>query len=99
MAPCAARLKRPFTFNFATARLDRRRNLVSRCGIRNGIAAGGGSCVAPNDNNVQETTMSDRHVAFWPKGLPRHLSVPRTNLFYNLEVSAARYPDKTALVF
>jgi fatty-acyl-CoA synthase len=43
--------------------------------------------------------MSDRHFAFWPKGLPRHLSVPRTNLFYNLEVSATRYPDKTALVF
>jgi fatty-acyl-CoA synthase len=43
--------------------------------------------------------MSDRHLAFWPTGLPRHLSVPRTNLFYNLEVSATRYPDKTALVF
>jgi fatty-acyl-CoA synthase len=43
--------------------------------------------------------MSERHFAFWPKGLPRHLSVPRTNLFYNLEVSATRYPDKTALIF
>ena len=43
--------------------------------------------------------MSERHFASWPKGLPRHLSVPRTNLFYNLEVSATRYPDKHALVF
>jgi fatty-acyl-CoA synthase len=43
--------------------------------------------------------MSERHFAFWPRALPRHLSVPRTNLFYNLEVSATRYPDKPALLF
>jgi len=43
--------------------------------------------------------MSQRHFAAWPKGLPRHLSVPRTNLFYNLEVSTARYPDKPFLLF
>jgi len=43
--------------------------------------------------------MSQRHYASWPKGLPRHLSVPRTNLFYNLEVSSARYPDKPLLLF
>jgi fatty-acyl-CoA synthase len=43
--------------------------------------------------------MSERHFSFWPKGLPRHLSVPRTNLYYNLEVSATRYPDKTAMIF
>jgi fatty-acyl-CoA synthase len=36
---------------------------------------------------------------FWPRGLPHHLSVPRTSVYYNLEVSAARYPDKDALVF
>ncbi|RYF04398.1 MAG: long-chain fatty acid--CoA ligase [Oxalobacteraceae bacterium] len=43
--------------------------------------------------------MSQRHFAAWPKGLPRHLSVPRTNLFYNLEVASARYPDKPFLLF
>ena len=35
----------------------------------------------------------------WPKGLPKQLSVPKTSLYYNLEASAARYPDKRALVF
>ncbi|MBL8504065.1 MAG: long-chain fatty acid--CoA ligase [Rhodocyclaceae bacterium] len=43
--------------------------------------------------------MSGRHFAFWPKGQPRSLSVPATSLFYNAEVSAARYPDKPYLVF
>ena len=43
--------------------------------------------------------MSDRHLAFWPAGLPRHLTVPQTNLFYNLEVSARRYPDKPLAIF
>ncbi|WP_323144567.1 long-chain fatty acid--CoA ligase [Massilia phyllosphaerae] len=43
--------------------------------------------------------MSQRHFAAWPKGLPRHLSAPRTNLFYNLEVSSTRYPDKPFLLF
>jgi fatty-acyl-CoA synthase len=43
--------------------------------------------------------MSERHFAFWPKGLPRHLTLPQTNLFYNLEVSATRYPDKPCLIF
>src|SRR6476620_12568524 len=43
--------------------------------------------------------MSDRHLAFWPKTQPRHLSLPNTHLFYNAEVSATRYPDKPFLVF
>jgi fatty-acyl-CoA synthase len=43
--------------------------------------------------------MSDRHLAFWPKGQPKHLTVPQTSLFYNLEVSAARFPDKTFVIF
>jgi fatty-acyl-CoA synthase len=43
--------------------------------------------------------MSDRHLAFWPKTQPRHLSLPNTHLFFNAEVSAARYPDKPFLVF
>ena len=38
-----------------------------------------------------------RHYAHWPPGVPKSLSVPRTSLYYNLEVSARRYPDKCAL--
>jgi len=43
--------------------------------------------------------MSDRHLAHWPPGLPKHLTLPQTNLFYNAEVSAQRYPDKPFIVF
>jgi fatty-acyl-CoA synthase len=38
-----------------------------------------------------------RHYAVWPAGLPKTLSVPRTSLYFNLQVSARRYPDKTAI--
>ncbi|WP_119157149.1 long-chain fatty acid--CoA ligase [Caldimonas tepidiphila] len=43
--------------------------------------------------------MSDRHLAHWPTALPLHLTVPETNLYYNVEVAARRYPDKPFLVF
>ena len=43
--------------------------------------------------------MHERHAQFWPRGLPRHLTVPQTNLFYNLEVSSLRYPGKPAVLF
>ena len=43
--------------------------------------------------------MSDRHFAFWPRSLPRHMTIPETSLFYNVEVSARRFPDKPYLVF
>ncbi len=36
---------------------------------------------------------------FWPKGVPRTLPVPKTTLYYNLEVSATRYPDKVAISY
>ncbi|ADV65790.1 long-chain-fatty-acid--CoA ligase [Deinococcus maricopensis] len=36
---------------------------------------------------------------YWPANLPRTLDVPRTSLYHNLDVSAARYPEKTALHF
>ncbi|HZW23586.1 long-chain fatty acid--CoA ligase [Noviherbaspirillum sp.] len=38
--------------------------------------------------------MSDRHFAHWPAGHARTLTAPRTNLYYNVEVSATRWPDK-----
>jgi len=40
-----------------------------------------------------------RHLPFWPPGLPWHLTLPQTNVWYNVEVSAARYPDKPFIVF
>lgn len=43
--------------------------------------------------------MSAPHHAFWPPGVPRHLTVPQTNLFYNLKVAARRYPDKPLAIF
>jgi fatty-acyl-CoA synthase len=30
----------------------------------------------------------------WPKGLPKHLTVPRTTLWHNLEVATTRYADR-----
>ena len=38
-----------------------------------------------------------RHFPHWPPFVPKSLAVPRTSITYNLEVSATRYPDKTAI--
>ncbi len=43
--------------------------------------------------------MSERHFKFWPAHAMHTLDAPATNLFYNAEVSARRYPDKPFLVF
>jgi fatty-acyl-CoA synthase len=43
--------------------------------------------------------MSRTHMKFWPKGLPADITAPSTNVFYNAEVAAKRYPDKTFLIF
>jgi fatty-acyl-CoA synthase len=43
--------------------------------------------------------MFTRHYPHWPPGVPKSLPVPRTSLYYNLEVSARRYPDKGALYY
>src|SRR6266481_2810784 len=43
--------------------------------------------------------MSNAHFKFWPTHSMRWLTAPATNLFYNVEVSARRYPDKPYLVF
>lgn len=43
--------------------------------------------------------LPDRHAAHWPSGLSRHLTLPETHLFHNVEVSAARYPHKPYLIF
>jgi fatty-acyl-CoA synthase len=43
--------------------------------------------------------MFTRHYPHWPPALPKTLDVPRTSVYYNLEVSARRYPDKAAIDF
>jgi len=35
---------------------------------------------------------------FWPSKHPVNIDVPETSLFFNLSVTAARFPDKTAFV-
>jgi len=39
------------------------------------------------------------HHKIWPKRLPRRLAIPQTTLWFNLEVAAARFPDKPAYLF
>ena len=41
----------------------------------------------------------ERHLKFWPENMPRTLTYPETSLYYNLEVTAARYPAKPATIF
>lgn len=43
--------------------------------------------------------MSSSHPVHWPPGLPRHLTLPQTHVFHNLEVSAKRFPDKPFIVY
>ena len=43
--------------------------------------------------------MSWERSPYWPESVPSHLTLPETNLFYNAEVSAARYPGKPFIVF
>ncbi|MEY2685056.1 MAG: Long-chain-fatty-acid--CoA ligase [Pseudomonadota bacterium] len=48
------------------------------------------------DQQVHDTRP---HAAAWPKRLPRAITPPATSLWFNLEASATRYPDKPAIVF
>ena len=44
--------------------------------------------------------VADRpHDKIWPKRLPHTLAVPETSLWYNVEVSATRFPSKPAYTF
>ncbi|WP_417518856.1 long-chain fatty acid--CoA ligase [Marinobacter sp.] len=43
--------------------------------------------------------MFTRHYAVWPKELPKTMTLPKTSVFTNLEISALRYPDHTAIIF
>jgi fatty-acyl-CoA synthase len=43
---------------------------------------------------------SDRaHYKFWPKRMPRELTLPAHSLWRNLDITTQRYPHKTAFVF
>jgi len=52
---------------------------------------GKASAVTPSDDRP--------HAGVWPARLPRDLVVPDTTLWFNLEVSARRYPAKAAYRF
>ena len=39
------------------------------------------------------------HFRFWPRLLPRGITLPQTSLAANLEISALRYPDKPAFIY
>ncbi len=39
------------------------------------------------------------HFKVWPNRLPRELELPETSLWFNLEVTATRFPNKPAFVF
>lgn len=43
--------------------------------------------------------MDKQHERYWPPNLPRTLDLPTTTLWQNLEASAARFPDRAAVVF
>ncbi|HTE41943.1 MAG TPA: AMP-binding protein, partial [Steroidobacteraceae bacterium] len=43
--------------------------------------------------------MSDLHYKHWPKNLPHDITIPDTSLWFNIEVSATRFPDRNAIVF
>lgn len=43
--------------------------------------------------------MSSEKLRHWPEHLSSKLTLPATNLFYNAEVSARRFPDKPFLIF
>ena len=43
--------------------------------------------------------MEPDHFRFWPPGLPREMPLPATSLYRNLEATAARHPDKAAVIY
>ncbi|MFT3926866.1 MAG: long-chain fatty acid--CoA ligase [Myxococcales bacterium] len=43
--------------------------------------------------------MSDRHLTSWPPKVSPKLTLPETSVWFNLEVSATRYPNKPAIIF
>jgi fatty-acyl-CoA synthase len=50
-------------------------------------------------SDVHQPAPERPHHKIWPKRLPRELVVPDTTLFFNLEVTAKRFPNKAAYLF
>ena len=48
---------------------------------------------------MTEPTTPRPHEHIWPQRLPRKLAVPATSLWFNLDVTAKRYPDKASTLF
>ncbi len=48
---------------------------------------------------TQPTPQQIAQRSHWPRRLPQTLEVPQTSLWFNLEVSARRYPDKPATIY
>ena len=49
--------------------------------------------------SIAPTEAARPHHKIWPKRLPRELAIPNTTLWFNLEVSAARFPTKPVYLF
>jgi fatty-acyl-CoA synthase len=43
--------------------------------------------------------MEPLHYKYWPKDVPYTFTIPKTTLVHNLETSAVRYPEKTAISY
>ena len=53
------------------------------------------TAMSPGQSAAAAPAGSERpHHRHWPSRLPRELVIPQTTLWFNLEVSARRYPDK-----
>jgi fatty-acyl-CoA synthase len=57
------------------------------------------STSAPSDSHAAAQARTSLPSPYWPRHLSPHLTIPATNLFYNAEVSAARFPDKPFIYF
>jgi fatty-acyl-CoA synthase len=53
----------------------------------------------PSSPHSFEVPADRPHLRIWPRRLPYALAVPETSLWFNVEVAAARFPDKAAYVF
>lgn len=53
----------------------------------------------PLSSSVVEVPADRPHFRIWPRRLPRALTIPQTSLWFNVVISAERFPDKAAYVF
>ena len=43
--------------------------------------------------------MEPLHNQHWPKNVHHNITIPKTSVYYNLEVTTTRYPEKTAITY